>query len=135
MHPETHLIPNNYIGEVTIEFNSKNGDKRERKNGSRIYRIHPNGTLQTKFSKNYGWIKNPTDFKFFYYDSVNDTLHELIWIDWPERIALNKVNSNSIVVQNYYIANKNDKEICSYLVDTLKNFPYYNHYIDSLRSK
>lgn len=140
MKSESHLISNNYVGVVRIVFNSKDGKDKETQNHRRIYRIPKSGVLYTKFSPNTGWLSNRENLKFFYFDSMSNAMAELIRVDWPEILPLDKIDSNSIVIRNFgyrKITDKADQQRTelSYKVDTLKNFPYINHYIDSLRGK
>jgi hypothetical protein len=51
---EIHLIPDGYVGEVTIVFSAANGEPDSREGNARLYRIPTNGILLTQAEPNVG---------------------------------------------------------------------------------
>src|SRR5262245_65840005 len=52
--PELHLIPDGYVGWVTIAYRAPNGEAALYENGARLYRIPATGTLLTQADVNRG---------------------------------------------------------------------------------
>jgi hypothetical protein len=65
---ETYLLPNRFMGIVTIIFNQKNGMPEKYEGDKRLYEIPDNGILITQFKQNYGWHKFPT----YYYIAADN---------------------------------------------------------------
>lgn len=63
---EIHLIPSEYTGAVTINFDRPSGDTTKyAEDGSRIYTIPEDGVLNTQFKFNDGWVQ-PENIRFYY---------------------------------------------------------------------
>jgi hypothetical protein len=60
--PEIHLIPDGYVGWVTIAFRAANGEPAVYEGRSRLYRIPQSGILITVVEPNVG---SSPDWKFF----------------------------------------------------------------------
>ena len=69
-----YIIPEGFIGEVEIEF-TDTGNKREYKDGWRVYRIDAHGKCTTKFSLQYCWLK--VEEKKYYYAGPGGQLTEI----------------------------------------------------------
>ncbi len=67
--PETHLLPDGFVGRVIIFFDRSDGKAKEYDNDKRIYRIPKNGILKTNFSSNDGFLKY-SERNFFYIDNA-----------------------------------------------------------------
>ena len=64
---DIYLIPEGYIGKVTIYYDQTTGQNKEFENGWRIYRIPLSGRLKTQF-KVKGNSINLSDAKYYYID-------------------------------------------------------------------
>ena len=82
--PEIHLIPNGYVGWVTIAFEAANGEARAYEANARLYRIPSSGVLITQAKTNVGsspawrfFFEDPertrTPIVHFWTTTVNDT--------------------------------------------------------------
>ena len=94
--PEILLIPNNYIGEVIVVFNQRNGKPVEFENKKRVYRIPKSGILFTQFTYNPGVINQ----EYYSIDSIGNR-HEIEYrpfmddrdnyIDQPNKIGIHRL--------------------------------------------
>jgi hypothetical protein len=64
--PEIHLIPNGYVGWVTLAFRAANGEAPAYEGDARLYRIPSSGVLITQAAPNVG--SSPA-WRFFFEDS------------------------------------------------------------------
>jgi hypothetical protein len=63
--PEIHLIPDGFIGHVIVRHGVAGGAPMEREGDARVYRIPPDGVLETQAPANYG-IREPAIMRFHY---------------------------------------------------------------------
>src|SRR6185369_5600324 len=56
--PETHLLPDRYVGQVYIVFDVARAPETPVERGRRIYRIPADGVLFTHSSSNPGWSRH-----------------------------------------------------------------------------
>lgn len=62
--PEIHLLPHDFIGQVTIHHGRADGAPAEREGDARLYRIPADGVLATQAAPNYG-IRPPERMHYF----------------------------------------------------------------------
>src|SRR5690606_7354878 len=72
---EYHLIPEGYTGPVVIVFSQPDGLPEETEGDVRIYRVGPDGLLETQFEMNAGIVG---DLAFYYVDSTG-ARNEIPW--------------------------------------------------------
>lgn len=56
---EIYIIPENFVGQILVIYNQKDGIKPSYNNGKRVYYIPSNGVLKTQFGENSGWSNFP----------------------------------------------------------------------------
>ncbi len=78
-HPTKFLIPEGYVGWVSIRYGEKDATGLEVNNGTRICQITDVGLLRTSSSVEKGWAKD----KYFYY-SQDGSLHALKDTAWGQ---------------------------------------------------
>jgi hypothetical protein len=76
-HPTNFLVPQGYVGWVSVRYGEKDATALEMKSGTRICRIPDVGLLRTSSPVEMGWAKD----EYFYY-SQDGSLHALKDTGW-----------------------------------------------------
>jgi hypothetical protein len=113
--PEIHLIPQGFVGHVTLYFDAPNGLPEKWEGNTRLYEIPINGQLYTRFSPNIG-IRPANSTQFFYVSSKGG--RTLI----PSR-TVKKLLPETIVASNVYVVNKQ----LHYFIDSLNRIDTYKN--------
>jgi hypothetical protein len=113
--PEIHLIPQGFVGHVTIYFDVPTGASQMREGNARLYTIPLNGQLRTSFSPNVGI--RPNNSTQFYYVSPNEHRTPI-----PTRTVPN-LPPATVVTSNVYVVNQE----LHYFVDRLDRIDTYKN--------
>ncbi|MEQ8976192.1 MAG: hypothetical protein RIE73_38140 [Coleofasciculus sp. C1-SOL-03] len=113
--PEIHLIPEGFVGHVSLYFDTPDGAPKKWEGNARLYTIPSNGQFRTRFSPNLG-IRPPNSMQFYYVDSQGN--RTLI----PSRKAEN-LSPETVVVSNVYVI---DQEL-HYFIDRLDRIDTYKN--------
>ena len=76
-HPNKYLVPEGYVGWVSVRYGEKDANELEVENGTRICQIPDVGLLRTSSPLEEGWAKD----EYFYY-SQDGSLHRLRSTGW-----------------------------------------------------
>lgn len=117
--PETHLIPEGYVGYVYIVQSRADGEPPHRDGDRRLHRIPPDGLLLTQFASNDGIIDN----RYFYvgadgsrreitgrsYSTIHDTPENradtTLIIQGP---SVGSLGNTNVPYQQYFVGTKSD---------------------------
>lgn len=85
---EIYLLPNHFIGIVTVIFSQRDGVPVKYENGKRVYEIPSNGVLKTQFRQNFGLHKMPS---YYYVDGKNNR-HNIPYVIKSEHLTTNAIS-------------------------------------------
>jgi hypothetical protein len=88
--PEVHLLPDGFIGQITIQHGRADGAPPAHEGNARLYQIPPGGVLATQAPPNYG-IRPPERMRFFRVNASGE--RELI----PPRETAGTEDANSVL--------------------------------------
>jgi hypothetical protein len=113
--PEVHLIPQGFVGHVTLYFDVPNGSPKKRDGNALLYEIPASGKLRLNVPPNQG-IRPANSTLFYYVNSQG--VRTLI----PSHTNKN-LSSNTVVVSNLYVMNKE----LHYFIDRLDRIDKYKN--------
>lgn len=124
------ILPENYTGYVLIIYNQDIGSAKVFKKGKRVYNIPSTGVLKTKFEPDYGLSLTPE----FHY-MTNDKKSTIPFVSNFDEVPENEVvcyggtivkvysdteEKDFIIFSSFFVGNKNQIEIASERVRSLK---------------